>query len=232
MPVVYHSNCSNVVHHFSSLCVEQIVSTVIASVTEAQVQEAQWLKEQHMNRAGIVEAKQLYWCKLCKWRHMETDYCHRIYLQTFNYYLCFLPKAILVQELAMYTFSPSTWEEEVEKSQGHPQTGLYETVSNQANNSAIQSLWHVESEILALLCHILPTMLLWGRVPSGCQNKQFQIQLNSCFVLFFLFLGITLWFLSHYVARYVLELNYIDWPHICRALSASASWVSAGMKCE
>ena len=112
------------------------------------------------------------------------------------------------------------------------QTGLYETVSNQANNSAIQSLWHVESEILALLCHILPTMLLWGRVPSGCQNKQFQIQLNSCFVLFFLFLGITLWFLSHYVARYVLELNYIDWPHICRALSASASWVSAGMKCE
>lgn len=59
LPVVHHSNGSNVVHHLSSLCVEQIVSTVIASVTEAQIQEAQWLKEQHTNGIGIGEAKQL-----------------------------------------------------------------------------------------------------------------------------------------------------------------------------
>lgn len=52
---------------------------------------------------------------------METDYCHRVYSQTFNYFLCSLLKAILVQELAVHTFRPSTWEEEVEKSEGHPQ---------------------------------------------------------------------------------------------------------------
>lgn len=39
LPVVHNSNCSNVIDHFSSLCVEQIVSTVVASVTETQVQE-------------------------------------------------------------------------------------------------------------------------------------------------------------------------------------------------
>lgn len=39
LPVVHDSNCSNVVDHFSSLCVEQIVSTVIASIPEAQVKE-------------------------------------------------------------------------------------------------------------------------------------------------------------------------------------------------
>lgn len=39
LPVVHNSNCSDVVDHFSGLCVEQIVPTVVASVTEAQVQE-------------------------------------------------------------------------------------------------------------------------------------------------------------------------------------------------
>ena len=39
LPVIHDSNCSNVIDHFSSLCVEQIVSTIVASVTEAQVPE-------------------------------------------------------------------------------------------------------------------------------------------------------------------------------------------------
>lgn len=39
LSVVHDSNCSNVIDHFPSLRVEQIVSTVVASVTEAQVQE-------------------------------------------------------------------------------------------------------------------------------------------------------------------------------------------------
>lgn len=39
LPVIHNSNCGNVVDYFSSLCVEQIVSTVVASITEAQVQE-------------------------------------------------------------------------------------------------------------------------------------------------------------------------------------------------
>lgn len=39
LPVVHDSNCRDVVDHLPSLCVEQIVPTVIASVSEAQVQE-------------------------------------------------------------------------------------------------------------------------------------------------------------------------------------------------
>lgn len=33
----------------------------------------------------------------------------------------FFAKAVLIQELAVCAFSPSTWEEEVEKLEGHPQ---------------------------------------------------------------------------------------------------------------
>lgn len=36
LPVVHNSNCSNVIDHLSSLSVEQIVSTVVAPVAEAQ----------------------------------------------------------------------------------------------------------------------------------------------------------------------------------------------------
>lgn len=39
LPVVHDSNCSDVVDHVSGLRVEQVVPTVVASVTEAQVQE-------------------------------------------------------------------------------------------------------------------------------------------------------------------------------------------------
>lgn len=41
LPVVHNSNCSDVVDHLSGLRVEQIVSAIVASVTEAQVQATQ-----------------------------------------------------------------------------------------------------------------------------------------------------------------------------------------------
>lgn len=39
LPIVYNSYRSNVIHHFSGLCVEQVISTVIASVTEVNTKQ-------------------------------------------------------------------------------------------------------------------------------------------------------------------------------------------------
>lgn len=47
LPVVHHGNGGDVVHHFSGLCVEQVVPAVVAPVTEAQ-----WVTEQHADEAG------------------------------------------------------------------------------------------------------------------------------------------------------------------------------------
>lgn len=47
LPVVHHGNGGDVVHHFSGLCVEQVVPAVVAPVTEAQ-----WVTEQHADEVG------------------------------------------------------------------------------------------------------------------------------------------------------------------------------------
>lgn len=39
LPIIYNSYRSNMIHHFSSLCVEQVISTVIASVTEVNTKQ-------------------------------------------------------------------------------------------------------------------------------------------------------------------------------------------------
>lgn len=47
LSVVHHGNGGDVVHHFSGLCVEQVVPAVVAPVTEAQR-----VTEQHTDEAG------------------------------------------------------------------------------------------------------------------------------------------------------------------------------------
>lgn len=47
LPAVHHGNSGDVVHHFSGLCVEQVVPAVVAPVTEAQR-----VTEQHADEAG------------------------------------------------------------------------------------------------------------------------------------------------------------------------------------
>lgn len=39
LPVVHHSYSSNMIHYFSALCVEQVIPTVIASITEVNTKQ-------------------------------------------------------------------------------------------------------------------------------------------------------------------------------------------------
>jgi len=39
LPIIYNSYSSNMIHHFSGLRVEQVISTVIASVTEVNTKQ-------------------------------------------------------------------------------------------------------------------------------------------------------------------------------------------------
>lgn len=39
LPIIYNSYSSNMIHYFSSLCVEQVISTVIAPVTEVNMKQ-------------------------------------------------------------------------------------------------------------------------------------------------------------------------------------------------
>ena len=122
LPIVHDSNGSNVIDHFSSLCVEQIVSTIVASVTGAQVQEMHrsWISSECTEqKLWEDKADMLTWTWTSrtwvspqlpvtvifnegmrisegKWwlskGQMDTGNFNRIYFQILSYYMCFLLK--------------------------------------------------------------------------------------------------------------------------------------------
>lgn len=122
LPIVHDSNCSNVIDHFSSLCVEQIVSTIVASIAEAQVQEmhSSWThSEWTEQKLWEDKVNMLIWTWTSRTQvspqlprtvifnegmrtsegmwwlskgQMDTDNFNRIYFQILRYYMCFLLK--------------------------------------------------------------------------------------------------------------------------------------------
>ena len=122
LPIIHDSNCSNVIDHFSSLCVEQIVSTIVASVTEAQVQEthSSWISsecteqklwEDKVNMLASTRTSRTpvspqlpvtaifnEGMKISEGKRwlskgqMDTGNFNRIYFQILGYYMCFLLK--------------------------------------------------------------------------------------------------------------------------------------------
>lgn len=42
LSIIYNSYSSNMIHYFSSLCVEQVISTVIAPVTEVNIKQVRF----------------------------------------------------------------------------------------------------------------------------------------------------------------------------------------------